>query len=94
MSWSVTFSNYGAECIAPSLPILESAWACKAAMHRLGQNAETYEGTEDESDWPSGCYYVEDYDGSWLNEQVTSSLRDNSQSYCHEVRETSNWTSL
>lgn len=38
---------------------------CRAAMEHLGVNGEDYGGTEDESDWPGGCYHAHGY--MWFN---------------------------
>ena len=32
-SWSVTLSEINSSCVLPSQPIIESEWACRAAMH-------------------------------------------------------------
>ncbi|GMH55085.1 hypothetical protein TrLO_g5799 [Triparma laevis f. longispina] len=52
----------------------------------IGLNGDYYNGVEDDSDWPKGCYYCDDTpsctDGVWFNEHATGAASDNAKVLC------------
>jgi len=86
-SWNVSLAEKGATTCGSNLqPIIESEWACLAAMHAIGQNGQTYDDTENEGDFPKGCYkFLNEGDTyTYLNLHPTGSAQSESQLYCQE----------
>jgi len=65
---------------------ITSVAACRAAMDLVGYNGEEYKGDEDESSWPSGCYFCDDVggcqDGFWFNEDTKGAAKGKAQPVC------------
>eukprot|EP00854_Cymbomonas_tetramitiformis_P004143 gene4143-5121_t len=62
---------------------------CRAGLKLVGDNPFArvdYWGSEDESGWPSGCYYCDSVDncvdGTWLNTHSTGSSNGGAKPYC------------
>ena len=61
--------------------------SCRAGLRLVGHYGDSFLGDEDDSDWPSGCYYCDDdvdgcTTGAWLNTHSTGSANGGAQPYC------------
>ncbi|GMI38171.1 hypothetical protein TeGR_g12637 [Tetraparma gracilis] len=60
--------------------------SCRAGLRLVGHYGDSYNGNEDDGDWPSGCYFCDDTDwcddGAWLNLHGSGSASDNAKPYC------------
>lgn len=63
-------------------------WSCRAAM-ALGdltisgdQDGDAFDGVENDSSWPNGCYYVPNWDLSFFNTATSGTGRNNARLYC------------
>ncbi|GMI50159.1 hypothetical protein TeGR_g8489 [Tetraparma gracilis] len=76
----------GNSCPGGSVKLTTLA-SCRAGLRLLGHYGDSFLGVEDDSDWPSGCYYCDnDVDGcttgAWLNTHSTGSANGKAQPYC------------
>eukprot|EP00520_Triparma_pacifica_P004399 CAMPEP_0118641900 /NCGR_PEP_ID=MMETSP0785-20121206/5554_1 /TAXON_ID=91992 /ORGANISM="Bolidomonas pacifica, Strain CCMP 1866" /LENGTH=285 /DNA_ID=CAMNT_0006533427 /DNA_START=24 /DNA_END=878 /DNA_ORIENTATION=+ len=59
---------------------------CRAGLRLVGHYGDSYQGQENDADWPSGCYYCDDVDwcsdGAWLNVATTGSSNGGAKPYC------------
>ena len=82
----VTLGPAGNTC-PPSHPAkLTSVYGCRSGMHVLGYEAGDLHGSEDEADWPSGCYHCQGVsdcsDGAFHNMNAVGSANGDAQPYC------------
>lgn len=60
--------------------------ACKKAKEEVSLSHSTWNGKEEDSDWPSGCYFCDDVsgcvDGTWFNKDTTGSANGNARPLC------------
>jgi hypothetical protein len=82
---SVILGSAGNVCPS-SYTKLTTLPSCRAGLRLAGHYGDSFNGDEDDSDWPSGCYYCDDVDGckdgAWLNTHSSGSASGNARPYC------------
>ena len=72
---------------------LMTAAECRAGSRLAGITGDSYNGEENERNWPSGCYFCNDADecahnnqttGFWFNKHTTGSANGTAQPYCSD----------
>eukprot|EP00966_Prymnesium_polylepis_P077869 1805043-Prymnesium_polylepis.1 len=77
----------GNACPSGSTKLL-SEMSCRAGMHSIG-TVEDYRGSENEGDWPAGCYscrgVADCFDGVWFNTHATGSANGQARPLCGQL---------
>ena len=88
IEWTASYSELGSTCEAPMLPVTESPWACRAAMHYVGTDGNEFGGNEMELSFPKGCYefYLQSFQATYFNMHETGVDVPASfeRLYCHQ----------
>ena len=81
----VSIAAAGNSCPSGSAKLTSTA-ACRAAIDLLGYDGDTFEGDEDESSWPSGCYFCDGVagcsNGFWFNSHSSGAENGGASPVC------------
>lgn len=81
----VELAEAGNECPVGFLP-LTSAESCRAALDQTSFDGMDFQGSEENEEWPKGCYYCRGVpgcvNGVWFNEHSTGSAKGNARPIC------------